>query len=206
MAKDCPFPPKVYCNYFKVEDHIIEECPKLIAKWKAKVPQNNNVLKISAKDREDQPTVAIITRSGIDTNEYAATPRNVPIVEVRKAQGPKPPFDTQKEIDTFMEARREFATNDAEAYTSKRCGDLRHNRDGGMVLGMPQEVPETTMTQKNVSYVMLFLKTMLGLLKNEDNVFELSEIIVTYEKLNEVTVTKESSPIVNKESTENIYE
>jgi len=108
-----PLPPKVYCNYCEAEDHIIEDCPQLIAKWKAKEPQNNNVLKISAKDREEKPIVSIITRSGINTNEYVATLGKVPIVEVRKARGPNPPFDPQKEKDTFMEARREFATNDA---------------------------------------------------------------------------------------------
>lgn len=47
---------------------------------------------------------------------------------------------------------------------------------------------------------------MLGLLKNEDIVSELLEVIATYEKLSEVTVTKESSPLVKKEPTENIAE
>jgi len=43
------------------------------------------VLKISAEDREEKPTISIITRSGINTNEDAATLGNVPEVEVRKA-------------------------------------------------------------------------------------------------------------------------
>jgi len=47
---------------------------------------------------------------------------------------------------------------------------------------------------------------MLGFLKNEDVVSELFEVIATYEQLNEVNVTKESSLAVNKEPFENITE
>lgn len=53
------------------------------------------------------------------------------------------------------------------------------------------------MTQKKVSSVMPYLKTMLGLLKNEDVVYELYEVIATYKKLSEDTMTKELSPVVN---------
>jgi len=45
-------PPKVYYNYCKAEDHVIRDYPQLIAKWKSKGSQNNNVLKISADERE----------------------------------------------------------------------------------------------------------------------------------------------------------
>lgn len=34
LAMDFQLPPRVYCNYYKDEDHAIEECPQLIAKWK----------------------------------------------------------------------------------------------------------------------------------------------------------------------------
>lgn len=125
MDRDFPLPPKVYCNYCKVEDRIIEDFPWLIVKWKAKGPQNNNLFNISTEDKEEKPTIAIITRSGINTNEDVATPGNMPVVEARKARGPNPSFDPQKEKDTFMEARQEFTTNDAEEFTYKGCSDPR---------------------------------------------------------------------------------
>jgi len=47
---------------------------------------------------------------------------------------------------------------------------------------------------------------MLGFLKNEDVVSELSKVIVAYEKLSEVIATKQSSLVVNKELAEDIAE
>jgi len=86
-------PPKIYCNYCKIEGRAIEECPQLIVKWKAKGPQTNNVLKILAEDREEQLTVDVITRSGLKNKEDVVAPENVPVVEIRKARGPNPPFN-----------------------------------------------------------------------------------------------------------------
>jgi len=47
---------------------------------------------------------------------------------------------------------------------------------------------------------------MLGLLKNEEVVYELSKIINAYEKIYETTMTKESSPVGSKEPSENLAE
>lgn len=92
LARDFQLPTKVYCNYYKAKDHVIEECPHLITKWKPKGPPNN-VLKISAEEREEQPTISIIIRSGVKTNVDATTPENMLVLEVRKARGPNPPFN-----------------------------------------------------------------------------------------------------------------
>jgi len=48
LARYCQQPHKVYANYCKAKDHVIEECPHLITNRKAKGPQSQNVLKISA--------------------------------------------------------------------------------------------------------------------------------------------------------------
>lgn len=77
--------------------------------------------KISVEDREEQPTVIVITRSGLKTNGKVV--EDVPVIEINKARGPNPPFNPQQEKATFMEARREFATNDAEASTSQTSGE-----------------------------------------------------------------------------------
>ena len=92
----------------------MEDCHALIAKWKAKAPQVNNVLKISVEDREEEPTVTVITRSMLKTNEGAAGCT----LEIRRARGPPPPFNPQQEKATFMGAIREFNSNDVEESTS----------------------------------------------------------------------------------------
>ena len=57
-------------------------------------------------------------RSGLKTNEGAREYVHV----IRKARGPPSPFSRQKEKATFVEARNEFSTNDAEASTSQTAG------------------------------------------------------------------------------------
>jgi len=67
------------------------------------------------EDREEEePTVAVIMRSGLRTNEGAEECTLV----IRKARGLPPPFNPHQEKATFMEARRDFTTNNAEASTS----------------------------------------------------------------------------------------
>jgi len=73
LARDYQLPPRVYYNYCKVDDHTIEYHPQLVAKWKAKGPQNQNVLKISIEEIDEPPKVSIITRSGVKTNEDVTT-------------------------------------------------------------------------------------------------------------------------------------
>jgi len=104
LARDFPAPPNVYFSYCKVKGHIMEDCPHLITKWKAKRPQTNNVLKILAGDREEHPTFAFIMRSGLKINNEVV--EEVPVIELKKARGPHPPFNPQQEKLTFMEAMR----------------------------------------------------------------------------------------------------
>lgn len=66
-------------------------------------------------------------------------PENVPVVEIRKAKGPNLPFNPQQEKATFMEARREFATNDVEASTSKASSEPQRVFHKDRVLEIPRE-------------------------------------------------------------------
>jgi len=95
------------------------------------------VLKISAEDREEQPISVVISRSGIKTTEDYVAPENVPVVEVKKARGPNPPFNPQQDKATSVEARREFSTNYAEASTSKTYGEQKQVCDEDRVLKIP---------------------------------------------------------------------
>ena len=36
LARDYQQPPRMYFNYCNTNDHVIEDCAQLIAKWKAK--------------------------------------------------------------------------------------------------------------------------------------------------------------------------
>lgn len=90
------------------------------------------MLKISAKEREEQPTVVVIKRSGLKTNDE--TLEDVPIIEIKKARGTNHPFNPQQEKLTFMEARREFVVNDVEASTSQTYGEQRQFCDQGSIL------------------------------------------------------------------------
>ena len=60
-------------------------------------------------------------RSGLKTNEGAREY----ILVIRKDRGPPPPFNPQQEKATFVEAKREFITNDAEPSTSQTAGEYR---------------------------------------------------------------------------------
>lgn len=105
----------------------MEYCPHLIAKWKAKGPQTNNVMKISVEDTEEQPTIIVLMRSGLKTNVEVV--EDVPVIEIKKGRGPPPLFNPQQEKSTFMEARREIVVNDAEASTSQTYGEQNHTCD-----------------------------------------------------------------------------
>jgi len=71
---------------------------------------------------------------------------------------------------------------------------------------MPSAVQTIMEVNKNVSSVTTFLKNMLGLLKNDEAIFELSNIINTYEEHTKTTATKEKSPVSTKEQHENLAE
>lgn len=51
---------------------------------------------------------------------------------------------------------------------------------------------------------MIFLKTMLGLLKNEESISELTKVITAYEKIPKTTATKGTSPVGSESPIGNI--
>ena len=56
------------CKYCKSYDHPIEECPILIAKIRDPKPAvNHNIQLISTEQKEPEPRVNIVTRSGAST-------------------------------------------------------------------------------------------------------------------------------------------
>jgi len=92
-----------------------------------------------------------------------------------------------------METRREFVANDAKASTSKTCGEQRKVCDRDRVLEIPRAYQTSGAQQKKVSSVMTFLKTMLGLLKNEEAIYELTKVINAHEEMHETTTNRETN-------------
>ena len=67
-ARDCQSPTTT-CNYCKSYDHAIEECPTLIAKIREpKLAVHQNIQLIAADQKEPEPRVNIVTRSGASTS------------------------------------------------------------------------------------------------------------------------------------------
>jgi hypothetical protein len=61
-----------YCNSF---EHVIEDCPMLLAKLQEKRGGNQQVKFISAKPHREDPRVVVITKGGTITGEDRVTPR-----------------------------------------------------------------------------------------------------------------------------------
>ena len=67
-VRDCQSPTTT-CNYCKSYDHAIEECPTLIAKIREPKPAvHQNIQLITAEQKEAEPRVNIVTRSGASTS------------------------------------------------------------------------------------------------------------------------------------------
>ena len=111
-TRDCPKPAKA-CSYCK-QEHNVEQCPKLIARWQAQTVgapnpvrnpmlnapnpnANANIQMIVAEPRE--PSVVVITRGGATMGTDQDT-QTEPVAQaqsqVRPAAQKKAPLDVQK--------------------------------------------------------------------------------------------------------------
>ena len=104
-ARDCQSPTTT-CNYCKSYDHAIEECPTLIAN---KPVVHQNIQRIVAEQKELEPRVNIVTRSGASTSgTLQDTKENIGPEWVRKDTNKSTPLDLQKNKETFQEAKTFF--------------------------------------------------------------------------------------------------
>jgi hypothetical protein len=72
LARDCQNPCTT-CSYCNSLEHVIEECPTLLAKLKEKRGGNQQIQLIKAEPRRVDPRVAVITRGGVVTGEDRLT-------------------------------------------------------------------------------------------------------------------------------------
>ena len=107
LAHDCRNPTTT-CRYCRVVDHVIEQCPQLIAKIQAR--QSTPTQNIQMISIEPRPTaiVNVVTRSGATTHPQN-TDKQPADAWVRKAPIKIPTFDIIRERETFMEVKKDFA-------------------------------------------------------------------------------------------------
>ena len=110
MARDCQNPCTTcsYCNSF---EHVIEECPALLAKLqeKRRTQQNPQIQLIKDEPHGEDPRVIVITRGGVAIGEDKLTQgKTTEESRVRKDAEKTQTFYAKKERQIFEEERKEF--------------------------------------------------------------------------------------------------
>jgi hypothetical protein len=129
---------------------------------------------IYVEPRGTDPRVTFITRGGIAIGEDRTIQKK--IVEesgIRKAVEKTQSFDARKERQIFEEARQEFKGN--QGSSSKMQPEIKE-------YGIPQAFDQSTSPKegKEVSKLIEFLYTCLKLIRNENVVQELQNLIRQY--------------------------
>jgi hypothetical protein len=106
LERDCQNPCTTcsYCNSF---EHVIEDCPALLAKLQEKRGGNQQIQLIKEEPHGADPRVIVITRGGTVTGQDRVTQGKI-IEEsgVRKVAEKTQTFDAKKEKQIFEEARK----------------------------------------------------------------------------------------------------
>jgi hypothetical protein len=124
-----------YCNSF---DHVIEDCPLLLANLQERRgPQQNPQVKlIYAEPCGEDPRFDVITRGGTVTGDDRITQgKTTKDSGIRKATKKTQMFDAKKERQMFEEAKKEFKGD--QGSSSKTRPEVRE-------YGMPLEFDQST--------------------------------------------------------------
>ena len=106
LARDCRNPTTT-CRYHRAVDHVIEQCPQLIAKIQeinSAPPQNIQMITI---EQRPVPAINVVTRSGAMT-QMQNKEKQPDEDWVHKTPEKFPTFDVGREKETFMEAKKNF--------------------------------------------------------------------------------------------------
>ena len=96
------------CRYCRAVDHVIEQCPKLIAKIQERNgPPTQNIQMIAIEQRFVL-AINVVTRSGATTQVQNTEKQSVE-AWVHKTPEKILSFDVDREKETFMEGKRDFA-------------------------------------------------------------------------------------------------
>jgi hypothetical protein len=135
LTRDCQNPCTT-CSYCSSFEHVIEDCPVLLAKLQERrgPQQNPQVQLIYVEPRKEDPRVVVITRGGTVTGEDRLTQGNITEDSgIRKATEKTQMFDVKKERQMFEEARKNFRGD--QGSSSKTRPEVR---EYGMPLAFDQ--------------------------------------------------------------------
>jgi hypothetical protein len=112
------------CNYCNSFDHVIEDCPVLLAKLQERRGGNQQVQLILAKPHGEDPRVVVITKGGVATGEDRVTPgRTAEGSGIKKATEKAQLFDPRRERNTFEKESKECL--EGQASSSKEQTEVR---------------------------------------------------------------------------------
>ena len=96
------------CQYCRAVDHVIEQCPQLIAKIQEINSAPTHNIQMIAVEQRPIPAINVVTRSGATTH-IQNKEKQLDEAWVRRAPEKIPAFDVKREKETFMEAKKYFA-------------------------------------------------------------------------------------------------
>ncbi len=151
------------CRYCKEVDHVIEQCPQLIAKMQERNATPTQNVQMIAVEKRPVPALHVVTQSGA----MAQVQNKGKLVEepwVRKTPEKIPAFDVAREKGTFMEARKDFADPDMSV---------------GVTQQQRQQLQEAS--SDKVSTLTSFLQSCMKLLRKQNALVELQKVIESCE-------------------------
>ena len=111
--------PVTTCNYCKSFNHTIEECSTLLAKIQEK-KHNQNIQFIGVEHYSLDPTVNVVTRSGMVTHGQQGKSKAKPTGSwVWKAKEKQPAIDLHNIKETFVHTSKEFCIPDLPSVKGK---------------------------------------------------------------------------------------
>ena len=153
----------VTCAYCKAPNHAIEDYPVLLMKIQEK-QQSQNLQLIGVEQRTTDPTINVLTCSGLVTGGQPAKLREE---WVWKAEDKQPAVDLDKIKETFMHTHTGFCIPDPPSAKGKelqilnRNMELRSDRNASTSTAMCQET-------KSTSKVKSFLQSCLKLIYDKN--------------------------------------
>ena len=99
--------PTTTCRYCRAADHVIEQCPQLIAKIQERNSAPTQNIQMIFVEQRSAPAINVVTRSGA-TMEVLNKEKQPTEAWVRKVPRKIPTVDVEREKETFMEAKRDF--------------------------------------------------------------------------------------------------
>ena len=96
--------PCTTCKYCHDTDHVIEDCPQLLAKMQERRNQGAqpNIPKIYAEIRTDDLKIQVVTRGGAAIGDNRGDIFAIGVTWVRKAEPKRPAFDPIQQSPNFQ--------------------------------------------------------------------------------------------------------